>query len=65
MDALRIIDQGAAQIALVVDEQQLLLGTLTDGDIRRGLLHGVRTASQDFTLSVMRISLNFLKDENH
>ena len=40
LDAMRIIDHGAAQIALVVDEQQRLLGTLTDGDIRRGLLHG-------------------------
>ena len=37
---MRVIDHGAAQIALVVDEQQRLLGTLTDGDIRRGLLHG-------------------------
>jgi dTDP-glucose pyrophosphorylase len=37
---MRIIDSGAAQIALVVDEQQRLLGTLTDGDIRRGLLNG-------------------------
>ena len=40
MEALRVIDQGAKQIALVVDEQQRLLGTLTDGDIRRGLLRG-------------------------
>ncbi len=37
---LKVIDQGAAQIALVVDEQERLLGTLTDGDIRRGLLQG-------------------------
>ena len=37
---MRVIDHGAAQIGLVVDEQQRLLGTLTDGDIRRGLLHG-------------------------
>lgn len=40
LQAMRIIDHGAAQIALVVDDQQRLLGTLTDGDIRRGLLHG-------------------------
>ena len=40
LDAMRIIERGAAQIAFVVDEQQRLLGTLTDGDIRRGLLHG-------------------------
>lgn len=40
LEAMKVIDQGAAQIALVVDEEQRLLGTLTDGDIRRGLLHG-------------------------
>jgi len=39
-EALMVIDRGAAQIALVVDDQQLMLGTLTDGDIRRGLLDG-------------------------
>ena len=37
---MSIINLGAAQIALVIDEQQHLLGTLTDGDIRRGLLRG-------------------------
>jgi dTDP-glucose pyrophosphorylase len=37
-EALKIIDNGAMQIALVVDENDKLLGTLTDGDIRRGLL---------------------------
>ena len=45
MEALRIIDRGAAQIALVVDAQKRLLGTLTDGDIRRGLLHGATLAA--------------------
>jgi dTDP-glucose pyrophosphorylase len=40
LEALSTIDRGASQIALVVDEHQRLLGTLTDGDIRRGLLHG-------------------------
>jgi len=40
LEAMRIIDKGAAQIALVIDEHQRLLGTLTDGDIRRGLLYG-------------------------
>ncbi|MBD3842484.1 MAG: nucleotidyltransferase family protein, partial [Campylobacterales bacterium] len=34
------IDGGAIQIALIVDENDKLLGTLTDGDIRRGLLNG-------------------------
>ncbi len=41
LDVVRIIDQSALQIALVVDEQQRLMGAVTDGDIRRGLLRSV------------------------
>ena len=40
-EALGIIDSGAMQIALVVDDNDKLLGTLTDGDIRRGILRGL------------------------
>ena len=40
-EALQIIGDGAMQIALIVDEKDKLLGTLTDGDIRRGLLKGL------------------------
>ncbi|QQR59928.1 MAG: nucleotidyltransferase family protein [Candidatus Melainabacteria bacterium] len=40
LNALQVIDSGAVQIALVVDENQKLLGTVTDGDIRRGILAG-------------------------
>lgn len=40
IEAMKVIDRGAVQIALVVDGQGQLLGTLTDGDIRRGLLKG-------------------------
>ena len=40
-EALAIIDKGAIQIALIVDDDEKLLGTLTDGDIRRGLLSGL------------------------
>lgn len=39
--AIEIIDAGALQIALVVSEEGCLLGTLTDGDIRRGILKGI------------------------
>ncbi|GFM38107.1 nucleotidyltransferase family protein [Desulfovibrio psychrotolerans] len=38
IDAIRLIDESALQIALVVDEQEHLVGTITDGDIRRTLL---------------------------
>ncbi|MBP7527616.1 MAG: nucleotidyltransferase family protein [Syntrophorhabdaceae bacterium] len=39
--AMEIIDQGSLQIALVVGEGDRLVGLVTDGDIRRGLLRGV------------------------
>lgn len=38
-DAVAIIDRGAAQIALVI-KSGCLVGVLTDGDVRRGLLRG-------------------------
>jgi len=39
-EALEIIDQGAVKFAIVVDEEDKLLGTITDGDIRRAILNG-------------------------
>lgn len=39
--ALEIIERAGSKIALVVDEQRHLLGTLADGDARRGLLRGL------------------------
>lgn len=40
-DALGAIDTGALRLALVTDESDVLLGTLSDGDVRRALIHGV------------------------
>ncbi len=40
-EALKVIGDGAMQIALIVDKSDKLIGTLTDGDIRRGLLKGL------------------------
>jgi dTDP-glucose pyrophosphorylase len=37
-DAISTIDRGGARIALVVDGEGKLLGTVTDGDIRRALI---------------------------
>lgn len=39
-DALAVIERGSEGICLMVDENQRLLGTVTDGDIRRALLKG-------------------------
>ena len=39
-EALEIINSGSMKIALVADENQKLLGTLSDGDLRRAILGG-------------------------
>lgn len=44
LEALKKISEGSARIVLVVDHNNKLLGTVTDGDIRRGIL-------QNFTLN--------------
>lgn len=41
-DAMLAIDRGSVEIALVVDHDRRLLGTVSDGDIRRALLKGAR-----------------------
>lgn len=37
-DAISVLDQRGQRIVLVIDEQDHLLGTVTDGDVRRALL---------------------------
>lgn len=45
VDAIRCLDQVAIKIALVVDSNGKLKGTISDGDIRRGLLRGLEISS--------------------
>ena len=40
-EALKVISEGAIKLAIVVDDNDRLIGTLSDGDIRRGLLEGL------------------------
>ncbi len=44
-DAIQCLDKSSAQIALVVSAEGVLVGTLTDGDIRRALLKGLNLHS--------------------
>jgi len=44
-DAVRSLDKSTLQIALVVSGNDVLAGTITDGDIRRGLLNGLTLSS--------------------
>ena len=43
LETMRIIDKTAMKIALAVDRENRLLGTISDGDIRRALLKGINT----------------------
>ena len=65
-EALILIDKGSMQIALIVDENNKLLGTLTDGDIRRGLIKGLGLNSSIETIifkSPTVVNLNSTKEE--
>ena len=44
-EAVSTIEAGGVKIALVIDERNKLLGTICDGDIRRGLLRGLNLNS--------------------
>ncbi len=44
-DAIQSLDRSTLQIVLVTDADGVLLGTVTDGDIRRGLLRGLGMGS--------------------
>ena len=48
--AIRNLDESALQIALVVSTEGTLLGTITDGDIRRALLRGLELGSSIGTI---------------
>lgn len=39
--AMEVIDKGARGIVLILDDGQRLMGTVTDGDIRRAILKGI------------------------
>ena len=41
IEAVKIIGKSSLQVALVVDQRNRLLGTITDGDIRRGILNNI------------------------
>jgi len=40
-EALGVIDKGAMRIGIVLDSDERVIGTLSDGDIRRGLLNSL------------------------
>ncbi|GAB3414977.1 nucleotidyltransferase family protein [Massilia agilis] len=59
-DALRVIEQVGCQMALVVDRDRFLLGTLSDGDVRRGLLKGLKL--EDKVVAAMHVNPTTVRD---
>jgi len=57
IDAIKTLEANEIKILLVVDTDQHLLGTITDGDIRRGLLKGI--ALQDSVSKIMHQNPTF------
>jgi len=65
-DVLRVISRGRLKIALVIDEERHLLGTATDGDLRRALLaHHSMTTPIEVVMNKdpVRADLNSSKQE--
>ena len=50
LDAAKNLEENGVQIVLVVDKKKCLVGTVSDGDIRRGLLAGL-----DLNSSVLKV----------
>ena len=61
-EALECIDRCGCQMALVVDSDRKLLGILTDGDVRRGLLKGM--SLEDAVFGAMRPNPNCARDDD-
>ena len=67
LQAMKALDKTAEKCLLVVNENKKLLGTLTDGDLRRSILAGVKFSediSNCFNINPTTFSLNEYSAEN-
>jgi dTDP-glucose pyrophosphorylase len=58
-EALKVIDTVGSQLAVIVDANRLLLGTLSDGDVRRAMLNGF--GLEERVEHVMHTNATFVK----
>jgi len=58
---VELLNESSVKVALVVDKEDLLLGTVTDGDVRRGLLKGESLESSVKT--IMEMNYKYLKPD--
>lgn len=62
-EAIRVIDSGGLQLCLVVDADGMLLGTVSDGDVRRAILRGVSLDAPTGEIMNRQPSVARLEDE--
>jgi dTDP-glucose pyrophosphorylase len=62
-EAIRVLEASVDKIVLVVDDSDRLLGTITDGDIRRGLLNGRLMGDQITTVMNENPKVVFLGED--
>lgn len=63
-EALSLLDETALRILLVVDNEQKLQGTITDGDIRRGLLTGLTIEDGVSSIIFDNPTVGFVNESN-
>src|SRR5690606_33144606 len=61
LDAVTAIEQSRRRLAVIADERQHVLGTITDGDVRRALLRG--STMQAAVATVMNASPVVVKSD--
>jgi len=59
-DIIKQLNNSGLQIALIVSKDEVLIGTITDGDLRRGMLSGLDINSSIATI-INRWSLSNVK----
>ena len=63
--ALSILNNQSIQISLVVDEDNKLIGTITDGDIRRGLLKGFTLKTKVIEITNKKFQFIFSHEDHN
>jgi len=61
-EALEVIDEGAIRIAIIIDDDNRVIGTISDGDARRGLLKGYSLNSSIEELYFKTPTLGYISD---
>ena len=61
-EALEVIDKGANRIAIIIDDDNKVIGTISDGDARRGLLKSYTLESSIEDLYYKTPTLGYLSD---